>query len=378
MPTLLLLCLLLLTSIGLTGESAWASLPTSVRVRLFSAHPNSQPLLLKGSVQLVRPIFQTLPAQSYTVKSNAGRVQLCPQNTRQHPCILQAGTVILKAKPGHPIRLQGAHMNERSYPGIIEIKIDAHGQLQLINELPTRTYVALVIASETFPGWPIEALKAQAVLTQTRLSRYHPGDEFIDSTQQEAFLGLSHENPTANHAVSAVWGQILTYQGRPIIPYYHASCGGHTSDARLFNPNRSIPWLFSVRCPYCAGSPFFKPTQTRISTAAFQRGFPAGLPTIIQRDAAGRPLTFQFSNGKTMSGYHLWLRLGQTLGWDKAPGTRFSIAHLSDGTYLIQSTGAGHGVGLCQWGAATMAKQGKNYRNILHFYFPATHLTPVK
>jgi stage II sporulation protein D len=71
-----------------------------------------------------------------------------------------------------------------------------------------------------------------------------------------------------------------------------------------------------------------------------------------------------------MSGYDFWIKLGQSFGWDKAPGTRYSLKQGKDKDIIIESTGAGHGIGLCQWGASSLARNGKNYKEILEYYFP--------
>jgi stage II sporulation protein D len=258
----------------------------------------------------------------------------------------------------------------RQYPGQLLVSVQGRQTLRVVNQLPAKTYVTLVVSGETSPGWPLEALKAQAVLTQTRLSRYQAGDRLDDTTQQEVYLGRSHWRPEAAKAVDAVWGQQLVVQGRPLIPFYHASCAGRTSDARVFGQDRQLPGIDSVPCPYCRYAPFGRPTVTFIPAATFKQAFPGGMPAVIQRDSAARPLRVQFQNGKTQSGYAFWLALGQKLGWDKAPGLRYFLAQTASGPIKITSAGAGHGVGLCQLGAAAMARQGKTYRLILKHYFP--------
>jgi stage II sporulation protein D len=362
-----------MAALHLGAINAWATLPPTVRVQLFSAHPEIQEFTIKGPVQVIRPTQKILPDGRYQLDARQGYVRLCRKNDTK-TCFLRSSQIALKAKPNQPIRLHAAKLAERQYPGTVLVRVDKRGRLYLSNELPTTTYVALVISSETLPNWPQEALKAQAVLTQTRLSRYHPTDILLDSTQQEAYLGLRHQHPLSGQAVAAVWGEVLTYHSRPITPFYHASCGGHTSDGRFFNPQKHIPWLTGIRCDYCRNAPFYRPTVTTISNTAFHQHFPDGLPRTTQTDAAGRPLYFRLGNRKR-TGYQFWLKLGQTLGWDKAPGTRFSITRLPDGNYQARSTGAGHGVGLCQWGAAEMARKRKNYRQILQFYFPKAQLS---
>ena len=78
------------------------------------------------------------------------------------------------------------------------------------------------------------------------------------------------------------------------------------------------------------------------------------------------------ASSKTFSYGPLWL--GQKLGWDKAPGAQFSIERPTSGDYQITSTGGGHGVGMCQWGASAMARRRNTYRQILHFYVPDARL----
>lgn len=92
---------------------------------------------------------------------------------------------------------------------------------------------------------------------------------------------------------------------------------------------------------------------------------------------AGRPTAVSYSfNGHQLrtTGYQFWLHLGQEFGWDKAPGTNFSLRE-ENGQVVIKSRGAGHGVGLCQWGAIGLAKQGRSYRAILSAYFPGTTIS---
>lgn len=307
------------------------------------------------------------------VRHEQGRTVL--RQGKSNGVLLKARRLILKSTAPSGIGLKPLNSKSgrsRHYSGLLEFQVQ-DGELAVKNTIPARDYVAVVISSETSENWPIEALKAQAVLTQTRLARYRPGDTLGDSTQREAYLGAGYLKPGAHRAVSAVWGQTLTYQGRPVTPYYHASCAGHTSDGKFFGGNASTPWLSAVACPYCAKGPFTKPTVSTISKEAFQKAFPGDFPVFTRLDSRHRPLRIRQAD-ISMSGYQLWMRLGQRLGWDKAPGTRFQLARLADGNIQVKSTGAGHGVGLCQWGAAGMARQGKSYREILKFYFPKVAL----
>lgn len=349
-----------------------AALPSEVRVRLFEAHPGVQSMEVRGRLRLLAPVSQSLKGERFLIlrqpggllirEANSSRTLFKAQRFRLKP---ETATVTLFPKD---TKLKTA----RAYEGTLDFEAKA-GELVVWNRLPAQAYVATVIGSETQPNWPLEALKAQAVLTQSRLARYQPDDALGDSTQQEAFLGAAYHRSNTNQAVAAVWGQTLTYQGRTVTPYYHASCAGQTSDGAFFASAQAMPWLTSVRCPYCANAPFAKPTVSYISLNAFQRALPGTSPVILKWDSANRPLRVQTGQG-IISGYQFWIRLGQRFGWGKVPGTRFQLKPEGDRIRLT-STGAGHGVGLCQWGASAMARQGKSYREILKFYFPKVTLS---
>lgn len=268
----------------------------------------------------------------------------------------------------------------RKYLGniiLMPVSSGAGCSLSLVNQVPLASYLASVISSETGGGWPLEALKAQAVLTQTRLAMLKPNETVSDTTQYELYLGEGRVRSEAREAVQAVWQQILTYQNRPAEVYYHASCGGYTASGEWFNPanKTKLPYLVSKPCHYCKIGPFQKPTQKEIPASVFQSAFPKGMPEVKKMDEGGHPLWVEAGGAAPISGYQFWLKLGQKLGWDKVPGSRFTLKPESPKGYMrLTSVGAGHGVGLCQWGAAGMAKQGKSVVEILSFYFPGTRL----
>ncbi len=361
--------------------SARAALPSQVRVRLFEAHPKFQAFRLQGALRIQGGAGSSIPASLLTVGQSQGRLWvrcgklqgMCYQGTR----------LTVQAIGSKPIQVTALHgtitLPARRYTGQLAF-LTHEGRLTVFNTLPARHYVAVVISSETGPTWPLEALKAQAVLTQTRLNRYKLGDVLGDSTQQEAYLGEAYLKPNAEQAVRAVWGQTLTRNGQVIQPYYHASCGGHTSDLRLFaGKPMASGQSDGVVCPYCQRAPFAQPTVSVLNVTQWQSVYPQiplkeSIPKVTRVDASGRPLQVQVGTLR-LSGYQFWLQLGQRLGWDKLPGTRFQLQAFPNGKIRLSSTGAGHGVGLCQWGAAAMARQGKRYHQILKFYFPQARLS---
>jgi len=252
--------------------------------------------------------------------------------------------------------------------------------LYVTNQVDRQDYLASVIASEMPIRAGLQAMRAQAVLTNTLIESLHDGVEISDSTELQSYKGLSLSRPLASHAAELSNNEILVYNGKPIHVFFHSTCAGMTSKAEdIFGGKGadSFPYLQNVSCSFCKLSPFWHEHTCQIPKDRFAALFGADLPTVISQDKASRPTLIRYlvkSKEGQSSGYAFWLKIGQKFGWDKAPGTRFSLS-AKEGFVEIKSTGAGHGVGLCQWGAIGMDEKGKKYKEILSYYFPGTHVT---
>lgn len=288
-------------------------------------------------------------------------------------CDAGSGTTSVWLPPGSGSKAPGGH--QRTYRGRIKISPASPTALSIRNTVDFQDYVNSVVGSESLPGAPLEALKAQSVLVQTLMARKHERDMIKDTTEIQAYLGVSHERPEVLSAVAQTLGKTLLWNKQPINVYFHSCCAGATSSSRFFGTSCSLPaYDRAVKCTYCKPSMFWKETVTRISKPTFDHFFPQGVPAVTAKDESGRPLSVSFPNHQYMSGYDFWLKAGQRFGWHKMPGTRFSLSPIAGGIEF-KSTGGGHGVGLCQWGAQGMAKAGKRYDQILKFYFPGTTLS---
>lgn len=372
---------MLVACVTLLLQQPALALPESMAVRLFEAHPDLQSVGIAGPVEIAGPVARHLPAGLYLIRAQGGKVVI----TRDKKPVYDGAAVAVRGEDSHPLALKVAG-KDRHYRGTVVFSSQrrsaeearTHDALLAINTVRTRDYVESVVGSETQPGWPAEAVKAQAVLTETMLARHQSKEIVGDSTQREAYLGCDYVRPGLPEQVSSVWGEILSYQQRPAVVFYHSTCAGRTSSGQdvFGSAARGLPYLKSIKCDFCQQSPFWKKTVTHIPAREFGTVFGDSLPVMEIFDEAQRPLSVAFKlNGKLehMSGYQFWILLGQKFGWDKAPGLRFILS--SHGNYVVvTSTGAGHGVGLCQWGAAGQARRGKSYRQILQYYFPATEV----
>jgi Sporulation protein and related proteins len=93
---------------------------------------------------------------------------------------------------------------------------------------------------------------------------------------------------------------------------------------------------------------------------------------ILTRSLSGRALRLQ-AGATTIPASNLRFSIGRTLGWSRLPSDLYEITDAGD-RFIFEGRGSGHGVGLCQAGAARMGEERKTYREILAFYYPGTTL----
>lgn len=361
--------------------------PNRLRVRLFESH---QPLsrLYVHSPFTVQETDQSFRQGSYSFAATNNGV-LLSSAVDPHLHLNAARFTLLNEHRGVAAGYQKGR--ERHYRGLIRIEKSNAGaagspgsagvlpastaSLSIVNEVDVRNYVQSVVGSETPSAFPQEMLKAQAVLTSTKIFRLPAHATIGDSTQDQAYFGADYERPAVKDAVAAVWRQFLFYKNDPAQVYFHSTCAGKTSSALAVfgEAARNMPYLQCVSCHFCKQSPFYQTTYAAVPNSQFSALF-GDLPQINKYDCAGRPqlLTLHKNDRQTdMSGYQFWIALGQKFGWDKLPGTRFKLV-AAPRSVKLESTGAGHGVGMCQWGAAGLARQGKSYKEILQYYYPGT------
>lgn len=270
--------------------------------------------------------------------------------------------------------------NGLRYPGIIEVWKGEKG-LYVINEVNLEDYIKGVVAGEVGSNWEIEALKAQAVAARTyaiyqktngsQNSLYH----ITSSVLHQVYKG-GNIPENISKAVNDTKGEILTYDGKPIIAYYHSTSGGITEDpSEVFG--KSYPYLRPVETT-CEISPFYI-WEKRISLSDIEKATNINNIKDIKIDSytvSNRVKTFKIISD---SGEHSYLAkdMRKNLGWDKLPSTLITNITKDEDIYIFEGKGYGHGVGMCQWTALDMAKKGMNYREILSKFYPNTTIVLV-
>lgn len=235
----------------------------------------------------------------------------------------------------------------RRYRGTLEVKAVA-GALVPVVQMGLETAVASVVQAESAPGTPLEALKAQAVATRSYLIAArgrHRGFDFCDTTHCQFLREPPSSDSDASRAALATRGLVLAYRDQAVAAMFTRSCGGRTRTPREVGlSNHAYPY-FPVVCDYCQRHP--SRWVRRVSTAEAAE--------LRERGEASR------------------LDVDRRLGWDAVPSNDFT-AHSDARGVVLEGSGQGHGIGLCQAGARAMAQEGSTFRDILEHYYPNTQL----
>jgi stage II sporulation protein D len=278
-------------------------------------------------------------------------------------------------------------VNQYALSGVVEIKRNLKGRYRIINELDLEDYTRSVVGEEMGPKWPIEALKAQAVLARTyamyrKSCRCAADYDLCSTVNSQVFTGGAKEKEGPSIAARETAGEILTYGGEPIEAVYHSTCGGETEDARNVW-DWKYPYLKSRVCNYCKDSPYYAWKRSipipELDESLVQAGYMInGLRQIkvLERSPSQRILKLRLV-GESGSVVMKGADFRKAAGYSKLPSTAFE-AHREGVNFVFIGRGSGHGVGLCQFGAKGMAEDGKTYREILQYYYPGATLSCLK
>ncbi|MDH4195175.1 MAG: SpoIID/LytB domain-containing protein [Nitrospirota bacterium] len=270
--------------------------------------------------------------------------------------------------------------------GPLEIQSSASG-LGLINWIDLEAYVAGVVSGEVGAKWPIEALKAQAVAARTYVlykkveSQLQPFD-VVAGVQDQVYHGHSVRAESVLEAVASTRGQVVTFDNRPIFAAYSSTAAGPTEDA-LFVWALDLPYLKGVDCPFDEQAPRYdwrtSFTFDYLEQQLRKEGYSVG------KVATLTPYTFTPSGRVDRvrllhSRGEIILRgqdLRRVVGYSKIFSTQFSIESFGPEVVVV-GHGAGHAVGMCQWGMREMAELGYDYQSIVRHYYPGTTLLPIE
>jgi stage II sporulation protein D len=270
-------------------------------------------------------------------------------------------------------------INGRKFRGSLQFIRDKNARLSVVNHIDLEDYVQGILYHEASHYWPMEALKAQAIVSRTyavyqiRENKSRDYDLTSDIYSQ-VYGGKTSERYRTNKAVKDTRGIVLTYKDKIFPTFFHATCGGHTQDAsKLWNIN--MPPLKGLICDFCKESPHFSwhyvLSLNEIKEKLIKAGYKIDdLRTIeiLGKDSSNRNTDLKLVSPKgdiKISAKDFRNLIGPNI----IRSTNFKVNIISKDA-IFEGFGWGHGVGLCQWGAYFMAKQGYTVEQILRYYYP--------
>ncbi len=253
-----------------------------------------------------------------------------------------------------------------------------------ITEQNLEEYLVGVIAAEMPALYEIEALKAQAVAARSYiLSRKgkdnpdHKGaDVCTDSAHCKAYIspedatekwGEEHSKEYLNKiqtAVSETCGEYLSYDNQPVVACFYAVSGGKTENAKDVWGG-DVPYLRSVDSSVDLSYEGLEDVISFPKESAMSLLETNDLNVSEVKKTEGGSVSSLKIGNKSFTG-------GQIRSLFGLNSSNFEIS-LSENDITFTTKGKGHGVGMSQYGANIMAKDGKKYTEILlHYYSNVT------
>ncbi len=324
---------------------------------------------------------------------------------------------------------------EQTFCGALLLKME-EGQVRAINVVPVETYLTSVISSEMSANASLELLKAHAVISRSWLmvmmegrrkkeegrcqlptasyheqlsensiirwydSEAHTGFDVCADDHCQRYQGITRQsNPQVVEAIEATRGLVLTYEGKICDARFSKCCGGMTEVFESCWENIRHPYLVAKEDPYCNTKDkrilsqvlnnydqetvdFYRwdvhyTTDELSELVGRKSGIDFGriLDLVPQeRGASGRIISLKVVGEKRTLTVGKELEIRKWLSESHLYSSAFEVEKTADG-FILHGKGWGHGVGLCQIGAAVMGDQGIPYDEILTFYYPHAELT---
>jgi len=262
------------------------------------------------------------------------------------------------------------------------------GEIPLINvyvvskgaseKMSLEEYLQGVLAGEMRNDWPLEALKAQAILARTYTLHFmttkeskHGGADISTDIEEAQAYDPEGINDRIKQAVKETEGMVLVSNGEFPNTWFHAHAGGITALAKegLAYEQDEPPYTQVVQSPDSDQAPEDAKAWTatfsgeQVMKAAGQSGTLESFE-IAETGESGRAVTFNV-NGKSVSAPAFRIAIGST----EMRSTLLTEAKVEGGKLTLAGKGYGHGVGMSQWGAYGMAEDGATAEEIVTHYF---------
>ena len=270
-----------------------------------------------------------------------------------------------------------------------------------VNCVGAEDYLLSVISSEMKASAGLELLKAHAVISRSWVAarmkdseKVHANFDVCADDHCQRYQGLTMAvGENVRRAIDETWGQLLMYDGEICDARYSKCCGGRTELFSTCWEDRDYPYLRSVEDPWCdcENSEILaqvlndydletgdfhdwtvRYSQEELSSLVSGRlGVDFGLVTALEplhRGPSGRIDSLRIVGTKHTEVVGKELAIRRCLSRSHLKSSAFTVSR-EGGDFVLNGHGWGHGVGLCQIGAAVMAAEGYGYRQILAHYY---------
>lgn len=349
----------------------------------------------KGEVVAVTELFQVEGSRQVKAACSKGLLYLCDEEGRRIGNGYEGSFAVWQTDEGYVV----------------------------VNEVPMETYVCCVLPSEMPASYAYEALKAQAVCARTFAYTQMKGDTYAayganldDSTSFQVYNKQERDEAT-DRAVADTAGQVLTYDGKMIRCYYYDTSPGVTADLSVWGDDRAdylqavsglkdaapeklskeknfLAFIKSTPEALDSDSPYYRWTAT-IDLSEINDGTYGTLQDIKvkKRNGSGyiiglectyeegsRTLTNENQIRTLLGGGMTRLVLSDQSerSFSLLPSACFAVTKKKGTKRILTGGGFGHGIGMSQRGAGALGKEGKDYAQILGFYYPGTVLKRKK
>lgn len=272
-------------------------------------------------------------------------------------------------------------------PYIISVFINGKNAVQGADSDNASVYLAEMLAGETDGGYEIEALKAQAVVLRTELYRTEKEkqtllDKCLTQTQMKKKWGTKYEEnlKKCQQAAQETKGIVLWYHETFAWAPFHQSSNGKTRDVQEVLGNADYPYITAKECPLDKAAE----DEIQVHLIEYKEIQKRCREFLVAEEQKKAENGYGYEDFEIQewdsSGYVRKMRIGETICTGdqfrdalKLPSSSFSFYEGPHGL-KIATVGKGHGFGMSQWTAQEMAKDGKNYEEILQYFYEGTEL----
>jgi stage II sporulation protein D len=277
-------------------------------------------------------------------------------------------------------------MGEKKEP-VLKVYVKQTGKIE---SMPIEKYITATVAGEIKNDWPMEALKAQAILARsyvlnfvsTKTSKYPGADISTDFEEAQAW-NPANINSRIKKAVDETRGEVAVYNSKYIDAWFHSHAAGQTAMAKegLNYKKPEPPYIKSVKSNDSPDAPAdikhwtVSFTKQEIAEALQKMGLNIKdfkNVTIGTKGASGRTINLNFDKTPVNAPD---FRIA--IGSERLKSTMLDSVNYDGNKLTIKGRGFGHGVGMSQWGAYQMAKQGMKAKDIIMYYFKDLNIVKI-